>query len=69
MRPIAADAESNFTQNSEQYDVIFLIDNDVDERRAEAACTVGTRFRHRGCFVNYIFIEILIDNKFTNIKF
>lgn len=49
--PIAgrADAESNFIQNSEQYDVIFLIDNDVDERQrpaaATAARTVGTIFR------------------------
>lgn len=47
--PIAAraDAESNFIQNSEQYDLIFLIDNDVDgrQRPATAASTVGTIFR------------------------
>lgn len=37
------DAESNFIQNSEQYDVIFLIDNDVDGRQRPATAAVGAR--------------------------
>lgn len=38
------DAESNFIQNSEQYDVIFLIDNDVDGRQRPP----GPARAHRG---------------------
>lgn len=45
-----ADAESNFIQNSEQYDVIFLIDNDVDERQRPAAATAARA--HRGNYIS-----------------
>lgn len=43
-------------QNSEQYDVIFLIDNDVDERHGAAARA------YRG---NYDYISALRNSRFA----